>query len=47
MVGMGASVREGIEIGSESTVGMGAAVIRDVVAGNTVLGIPAKPVSEE
>lgn len=47
MVGMGASVREGIEIGPESIVGMGAAVIRDVVAGNTVLGIPAKPVSVE
>lgn len=47
MVGMGASIREGIDIGPESIVGMGAAVIRDVVAGNTVLGIPAKPVTAE
>lgn len=47
MVGMGASIREGIDIGPESIVGMGAAVIRNVVAGNTVLGIPAKPVTAE
>lgn len=40
-VGTGASVRQGLTLGVESTVGMGAVVIRDVPAGRTVVGVPA------
>lgn len=42
LIGVGACVRQGITIGSGSIVGAGAVVIRDVPAGATVLGVPAK-----
>lgn len=41
-VGIGASVIQGIRIGAWSTVGAGAVVVRDVPAGATVVGVPAK-----
>lgn len=41
-VGTGASIRQGITLDRASTVGMGAAVIRDVLGRTTVVGVPAK-----
>lgn len=43
-IGMNASVREGVHIGAGATVGMGAAVLHDVPAGETWVGVPARPV---
>lgn len=41
-VGLGARVLPGITIGEGATVGAGAVVIRDVPAGATVVGVPAR-----
>jgi len=41
-LGIGAVIRNGIRIGNGSTVGMGAVVVKDVPAGQTVIGNPAK-----
>ncbi|MEE4450977.1 NeuD/PglB/VioB family sugar acetyltransferase [Novosphingobium resinovorum] len=41
-VGLGAAVIPGLRIGREAVVGAGAVVIRDVAAGVTVAGVPAK-----
>jgi sugar O-acyltransferase (sialic acid O-acetyltransferase NeuD family) len=43
-VGAGATIRQGIEIGAHAMVGAGAVVVKDVPAGVTVVGVPAKPV---
>lgn len=43
-VGAGARVLGGITLGDGATVGANAVVVRDVAAGTTVVGIPAKPV---
>lgn len=42
LVGVGASAIPGVRIGAWSVVGAGAAVIRDVPAGSTVAGVPAR-----
>lgn len=42
-VGAGALVREGCHVGAGATVGMGAVVTRDVDAGTTWVGNPARP----
>ncbi|HEY0443316.1 MAG TPA: acetyltransferase [Candidatus Limnocylindrales bacterium] len=42
-VGIGAIVRDDCSIGDEATVGAGAVVVRDVPAGITVIGLPARP----
>ncbi|WP_068401089.1 NeuD/PglB/VioB family sugar acetyltransferase [Kribbia dieselivorans] len=44
-VGMGASVREGVSIGVGATIGMGSVVLRDVPAGETWAGVPARRLS--
>ena len=41
-IGAGASIIQGVSIGAGSIVGAGAVVIRDVPAGVTVAGVPAK-----
>ena len=46
-VGAGATVLPGVKIGEESIVGAGAVVNRDVQAGTTVVGIPAKPLNKK
>lgn len=43
-VGAGASVKQSVTIGDEVTVGMGSVVLRDIPAGQTVVGVPARPV---
>jgi sugar O-acyltransferase (sialic acid O-acetyltransferase NeuD family) len=43
-IGIGASCKQGLRLGAESRVGAGAAVISDVGSGETVVGVPAKPV---
>lgn len=43
-LGSGAKVREGVRIGAGAVVGMGSVVLRDVPAGETWLGVPARPV---
>lgn len=43
-IGAGASVKQLVHIGDGVTVGMGSAVLRDVPAGQTVVGVPARPI---
>lgn len=45
-VGIGACVVQGRSIGEWATVGAGAAVIRDVRPGTTVVGVPAREIRE-
>lgn len=42
LVGMNAAVRQGVRVGGWATVGMCSAVLNDVEAHTTVMGIPAK-----
>lgn len=41
-IGTGALVRQGVRVGRRATVGMGAVVTKDVQAGSTVIGNPAR-----
>jgi sugar O-acyltransferase (sialic acid O-acetyltransferase NeuD family) len=43
MVGAGATILQYLKIGDEVTVGAGSVVTKDVAAGTTVVGVPAKP----
>lgn len=43
LVGTGARILPGLHIGENSRVGAGAVVTKDVAAGQTVVGVPAKP----
>jgi UDP-perosamine 4-acetyltransferase len=44
MVGIGASIIVGLTVGAWSTVGASAAVIRNIPAGETFVGVPARPI---
>lgn len=43
MLGAACSVRQGLTVGADAVVGMGAAVVADVPAAATVVGVPARP----
>jgi len=43
--GVGACVRQGLRIGADAVIGAGAAVVKDVEPGITVIGVPARPAS--
>jgi sugar O-acyltransferase (sialic acid O-acetyltransferase NeuD family) len=45
-VGIGATVLPGVRVGAWAVVGAGAVVVRDVPAGATVVGVPARAVKE-
>jgi sugar O-acyltransferase (sialic acid O-acetyltransferase NeuD family) len=42
-LGIGSVVRQHVSIGADAVVGAGAAVVRDVAQGTTVVGVPARP----
>jgi UDP-2-acetamido-3-amino-2,3-dideoxy-glucuronate N-acetyltransferase len=44
-IGSGATILGGLRIGAGATVGAGAVVTKDVAAGTTVVGNPARPIS--
>lgn len=46
-IGMGAVVRQGLRIGSQVRVGAGAAVVTNIVDGDTVVGVPARPMTNK
>ncbi|GAA1954066.1 acetyltransferase [Microbacterium deminutum] len=46
-IGMNASVRQGLTIGMESTIGMGAVVLQDVPEEQTWAGVPARELGTE
>ena len=46
VVGTGSSVLPGIRIGDNATIGAGAVVVRDVPAGQVVVGVPAMPLKK-
>lgn len=45
-IGTGASVNERLSVGPDAVVGAGAVVIRDVASRSTVVGVPARPLSD-
>jgi serine acetyltransferase len=46
-IGTGASVIPGVTIGTKATIGAGAVVVRDVPAGETHVGVPAKVINRD
>jgi hypothetical protein len=42
-VGLGAVFKPGVTVGDWSVIGAGAAVVRDIEAGVTAIGVPARP----
>lgn len=46
LAGVASSIRQGTKVGSWSTIGMGAVVVRDVAEGSTVIGNPAREIKK-
>jgi acetyltransferase EpsM len=46
-LGLGCRIRDHLVVGERATVGMGAAVVKPVPAGATVVGVPAAPLQRE
>ena len=46
-VGGGATIRQCIVIGEDAVIGAGAVVLKDVAAGQTVAGVPARPLARQ
>ncbi len=46
MIGAGATIIERIRVAGNSRVGAGAAVVKDVLVGQTVVGVPARPLRD-
>ena len=44
-IGSGANILNGLHVGDQSLVGAGSVVTKSVANGNTVVGIPARPIS--
>jgi sugar O-acyltransferase (sialic acid O-acetyltransferase NeuD family) len=44
-LGMNASVREGVTIGADGTLGMGAALLQELPPGQAWVGVPARPMA--
>jgi len=44
-IGMGALIGPGVRIGANSQIGMGSVILKDVPAGETWVGNPARPIS--
>ena len=47
LVGAGAVVLQGLSVGDGATIGAGAVVTKDVMAGETVVGVPARPIGSD
>jgi len=45
-LGINCSVREGISIGDRTVVGMGSAIVSDLLEGRIYVGVPARPLAE-
>jgi UDP-perosamine 4-acetyltransferase len=46
-IGAGATIIQGVSIGKAAIIGAGAVVLTDVPSGETVVGVPARPVQEK
>ena len=46
LVGTGAKILQYLKVGNDAVIGAGACVIKDVAPGDTVVGIPAKPLNK-
>lgn len=46
-VGIGAVIRQGIDVGAGATIGSGAVVVKNVLPGQTVVGVPARDIEKK